>query len=284
MRKIFITILLSILFVPNISWAASLSLVTENKNISVDQDFLVQVFVDADVSINALEGMIKFPADIFDLKEVRDGNSSINFWVEKPAIKKEGEVSFSGITTGGFSGSDRFLFGMVLKAKKVGSGDIFFSNVQILQNDGQGTKEKTTTSSLALTVEKGKNVDKPNLEINDTMPPESFSPFVGRDVSIFDGKYFVVFSTVDKGVGVDHFEIREGFWGKYMAAESPYLLTNQSLSKNIYVKAIDRAGNERIEKISAQNGNLLFQSVLILGIIMVIWILYFRKNRRKFLR
>lgn len=284
MRKIFIIILFTILFAPHISNAAVLSLSADKKTFTEQEEFLVQVFVDSDVSINAVEGLVKFPADLFTLKEVRDGNSSINFWVEKPASNKSGEIFFSGITTGGSSGPNRFLFSMVLQAKKVGNGEIVFTDVQILQNDGLGTKERTTTSSLALVVGKGAGGAQANLEIIDTLPPESFSPFIGRDTSIFDGAYFVVFSTVDKGVGVYHYEVKEGFFGDYVLAESPHLLNDQTLSKKIYVKAIDQSGNERTEEIKAQKPNRLFQSGLILGIILIIWILYSRKNRRKFFK
>jgi hypothetical protein len=61
---------------------------------------------------------------------------------------------------------------------------------------------------------------------------------------VFGGLYYIVFSTVDKQSGVDHYEVFEnGAWEKVV---SPYKLPDQSLKSEIKVKAIDKAGNERV--------------------------------------
>jgi len=88
----------------------------------------------------------------------------------------------------------------------------------------------------------------------DTEVPEAFTPVVASDQSIFNGKYFLVFAAQDKGSGIDHYEVRETrAYGKkrsWEIAESPYLLRDQTLSSYIYVKAVDRVGNERVAEIS----------------------------------
>lgn len=285
MKKIFIIALFLLIFTPIVSFSAVLSLDTEKQVFTVDEEFLVEVFIDTeDVSVNAVEGVVRFPLGLLTLKEIRDGNSSINFWVEKPASQKAGEVYFSGITTGGFSGANRFLFGMVLQANKIGSGSISWNGVQILQNDGLGTKVKTQSKLLDFTVSGEKSGEQANLSIVDTNPPEIFSPFIGSDPSIFNGQYFVVFSTVDKGVGIDHYEVREGIWGNYVRAESPYLLTDQALSKKVSVTAFDKSGNTRTIDIKAKNPSLRFQFGVIIGIILIICIFFWKKIRSIFSR
>lgn len=285
MKKIIITILLTLIFLPNTSFGAFLSLTSDQNNFTEKEEFLVQVFLDTeDVSVNAVEGVIKFPPGLLSLKEIRDGNSSINFWIEKPNSSNTGEISFSGIVAGGLSGSDRFLFGMVLETKTIGRGTITASGIQVLQNDGLGTKVSTKAIPFAFAISKEGGEARADLEIKDTTPPESFTPFVASDTSIFDGQHFVVFSTVDKGVGIDHFEIKEGFWGDYVRAESPHLLTDQSLSKNIYIVAFDKNNNQHMVKIGAQNLGTLFQFGFIIGIILIICILYFRKKLHKFFK
>ena len=130
---------------------------------------------------------------------------------------------------------------MVFQSKKVGNDSFSFSSIQILQNDGLGTK--ITTNGIPLTFSivpisgDGRQKD---LKITDTDPPEDFTPFVASDPTIFDGKFFLIFSATDKGVGIDHYEVREGFWSEYERAESPYLLKDQSLGKFISIKAIDK--------------------------------------------
>jgi len=86
----------------------------------------------------------------------------------------------------------------------------------------------------------------------DTQPPEEFKPETGKSPSVFEGKYFLSFATKDSGSGIDHYEILEiGDGGEevWKIGESPYLLKDQTLQSTIRVKAIDKAGNERIAEI-----------------------------------
>jgi len=85
----------------------------------------------------------------------------------------------------------------------------------------------------------------------DTLPPEPFEITIGQNPSIFAGQYFLTFAAVDKTSGIDHFEILETRKdkGKWERGESPYLLKDQSLTSIIKVKAVDKAGNERIAEI-----------------------------------
>ena len=283
--KKFIFILFLLCFIPSVSLAADIFFSADKDTFELDEDFLVQVFLDTkNLAVNAIEGVVEFPADLLELKEIRDGNSAINFWIEKPHTREDNKVVFSGITAGGFSGPKIFLFGMVFQSKKVGNDSFSFSSIQILQNDGLGTK--ITTNEIPLTFSivpisgDGRQKD---LKITDTDPPEDFTPFVASDPTIFDGKFFLIFSATDKGVGIDHYEVREGFWSEYERAESPYLLKDQSLGKFISIKAIDKYGNKRLVEIKAQNPNLRLEIGLILGIILVVCILLIKKRRPEFL-
>ena len=89
----------------------------------------------------------------------------------------------------------------------------------------------------------------------DTEPPEEFRPEIGQDPEIFDGKYFLVFVTQDKASGIAGYFVHETTRKKdatlidtkdWTEAESPYVLKDQKLRSYIYVKAVDKAGNERI--------------------------------------
>lgn len=283
-KKTFILSLFLLCFLPSMSFAADIFFNADKDTFAVDEDFLVQVFLDTkDTTVNAVEGVVLFPAGFLELKEIRDGNSFINFWIEKPHSAENGEISFSGITTGGFSGSKRFLFGMVFQSKKIGNSSISFSHIQVLQNDGLGTKIITKEIPLTFSISEVSSGGEPrDLKITDTDPPEDFAPFIGNDPTMFDGKYFVVFSAVDKGVGIDHYEIREGILSDYVVAESPYLLKDQSLGKDIVVKAVDKVGNKRLVKIKAQNPNFNLKQFLIFGTILSICIFFIRKKWLKF--
>ena len=57
--------------------------------------------------------------------------------------------------------------------------------------------------------------------------------------------YFLVFSGIDKQTGIDYYEVKEG-QGNWKRAEFPYVLEDQTLQGIIEVRAVDKAGNERI--------------------------------------
>ncbi len=86
----------------------------------------------------------------------------------------------------------------------------------------------------------------------DNIPPEPFEIEIHQNPLIFEGKYFITFSTNDKQTGIDYYEIHEipPIWTlkttKPERAGSPYLLKDQSLKSIIKVRAVDKAGNERV--------------------------------------
>lgn len=289
-KKTFIFILFIMLFLPCFSLAADIFFDANKNNFAPDEDFLIQIFLDTKGNtVNAVEGAVVFSSENLELKEIRDGNSSINFWIERPHRVTDEKVNFSGITAGGFSGQKMFLFGLVFRTKKAGESIILLDNIQILQNDGLGTKVSAQATPFTFSVSKDfSGTAGENLAIKDTNPPENFNPSIGRDPTIFDGKYFLVFSTVDKGSGIDHYEVRESPWfflgvwgGKYITTESPYLLKDQTLKSKIYVKAIDKAQNEREIRIGAQNKLAWLLPGLVLSIlILIICVFGFKKYEK----
>jgi hypothetical protein len=239
--------------------AAQFNLTPQTQEISIGQQFQVDLALDTEgENINAVEGKIVFPTDLLELKEIRDGNSIINFWVERPVVPSidanintnKNEIKFSGITPGGFIGDKNFLFSAIFLAKKTGSGVIGVTNSRTLLNDGKGTAAETKAPDMHFSIsEIAPEIQTPKIEDNDQ--PEIFQPEVNKDESVFGGKWFLVFATQDKGSGIDHYEVSENRKQeieniRWITAESPYLLSDQKLESYIYVKAIDKAGNERI--------------------------------------
>ncbi len=200
-----------------------------------------------DVPINTIEGYLKFSKDFFSLEGLSDGNSIISFWVKKP-VAENGLVSFAGIIPGGYGGRDGTLIKILLKSIKTGQGKIEIEpNSQVLLNDGQGTQAEVKYNAASF------NITKSGIDvtvIRDIEPPESFSPQIASDPNIFGGQWFLTFSTQDKNSGIDHYEMQESgkipVSDKWVTAESPYLLKDQKLYRYIYVRAIDKAGNEKI--------------------------------------
>jgi len=112
----------------------------------------------------------------------------------------------------------------------------------------------------------------------DATSPEEFKPEIGKAPAVFEGKYFIAFSTIDKQTGIDYYEIleadkrgyqrgtiRKAEWKK---GSSPYLLEDQSLRSVIKVKAVDKAGNERIEEIVPPY-KVTWKDVLVIILILI---------------
>jgi hypothetical protein len=227
--------------------ASTVRLSTDSFNVSLDKEFTVTVILDSEEGgINALEGVVTLDQEIFEIVGVHTGDSGVNFWIEHPKEEvSQGGIVFSGMTPGGMWGSNIKIFSLILKAKSLGSGFIEFRDVGLFSNDGAGTKAQVFTRGATVLVG-------PHSESNDfgivvdMEPPEPFPLYLGKDPAIFEGDYFLAFSAQDKGSGVDHYQIKEGVFGGYSRAVSPYRLKHQSLSGSVFVKAVDREGNERI--------------------------------------
>ena len=241
--------------------AASLNLVSPVSEIGVGQQFQVDLMLDAEGEIiNAIEGEITFSKELLEIREIRDGDSIINLWVERPSIKPTGKVIFSGIIPAGFAGvlSPYYegrrpgkIFSLIFTSKGEGEGTVNLENEKVLLHDGLGTPAKLGILNFEFRILK-REVRIPDsgfLIPEDKEPPEDFKPEIASNQNVFEGKYFLVFAAQDKGSGIDRFEVKETRnkkQGTWIEAESPYLLRDQKLKSYIYVKAVDKAGNERI--------------------------------------
>jgi hypothetical protein len=83
----------------------------------------------------------------------------------------------------------------------------------------------------------------------DQAPPESFRPLIASDPSLFSGKPFVSFSTVDKTSGISHYTVKVGAFGKPIETQSPYKLYKPLVGDVVEIKAYDRAGNSITESV-----------------------------------
>lgn len=254
-------------FLPSLSvlsfFCAVLLLATFYFLLSVSSAFAATAVVSIDTggeNINALEATLVLSEDM-RIKEIQTGNSAILMWIIAP--RQEGNsIIFAGITPGGFTGTHP-IFTVSGDFNAEDLEQIRFESANALKNDGSGTNVPVELT-LFLTETK-----------DDKEPPEDFMPTVSSDLNLFDGRYFLVFATQDKGSGVNRYEVREGRWGWFRDAESPHLLKSQKLDSDIYVKAIDSAGNERTVVLKSSvhrnwwEGSGLFAILIVLVLVVV---------------
>jgi len=224
------------------------------------QQFQVDLVLDTEnEEINAVEGKVIFPEGLLELKEIRDGNSIINFWIEKPK-NQNGTIIFSGITPGGFNSEKGLILSVIFEAKKEGVAKFEINDARVLRNDGTGSAATLTIAPFEIAISSEAPAETAAVAIvQDTELPESFVPEISKDESIANGKWFVVFATQDKASGIDHYEVKESrqrilsVFGRWVSAESPYVLTDQELRSYVLIKAVDKVGNEKVMEIVPKN-------------------------------
>ena len=272
--------------------AATLYLYPVKDEVAVGDVFQLEARLDTEgKDINAIDASLNFSSGVFDFKDFSDGGSIVSLWAERPKLEGN-EISFSGLMPGGFRG-DGLVLKLIFKAKSGGRGLFFFGEKSsVLLNDGRGTSASlkfsnfqffprsgvppsgTIFNEFSTSSEQILNYD------DDRVPPEVFEPKIVRLDNVFSGKYFIVFSAQDKGSGIDYYEVFDG--GEWIRAESPYVLKNQNFKKNLQVKAVDKAGNERIERVSPgktpRYANYLVWVIIIGGLFFALWKVIKRKS------
>ena len=264
--QISITILFCVL-VPLKVGAAILYLEPSSGEYQPGDTFVVEIKIDTEGEcINTVEANLNF-SQILKVVDFSQGKSIITLWVKSPEInQEEGLISFSGGIPGGYCGRipgdpeatdllGKIIFrlpGMIVGEEKESLTKVkFLDTSQVLLNDGFGTSVKLTTKGATFKIVPTRleplEEDWYQEIKKDATPPELFEIEIHQDPAIFEGKYFITFLTADKQTGLDHFEVKEGE-RDWKRAESPYLLEDQDLQSIIKVKAVDKAGNERIVK------------------------------------
>jgi hypothetical protein len=297
--KYFLFLLLIISFVPKISSATEMFFSPASVTVQKGELIKINLYLTSpEDSLNAAEGKLIFPGDLLSVSNINFGNSVLNFWPEQPHLEKDGVIIFSGVTPGGFgSAGQNLLFTVFFKALKEGKANLEIKDAVALKNDGAGTPSNMSTGKGAVIITAKSTATTPgtsgnvsaelNLK-NDTEPPESFTPLVGNNPGIFDGKYFLVFTTNDKQSGIDHYEVQESRSNSaknnaWIKAESPYPLSDQALHSFVFVRAFDKAQNIRIAVLSPLYPQKLYQSPLFwIIIVLVCSALLFLKRRSIF--
>jgi hypothetical protein len=272
---------LVVILMPSIVSAALVSFEQEKDIVQTGDRIVVAVLVDTQgKTLNAIEGSVAFGGNELSLVRILDGESVINFWVQEP--KQEGDsVRFSGITPGGFTGRDNNLLTFEFEAKKEGVASVAVKDIQLLLHDGLGTPVEVVRVPLAFNILGQSDASTIDTVYVDTEEPEAFVPIIAYDKDVFDGRAFIVFSTEDKGTGIDYYEVKEGEFADYRRATSPYELRDQNLQNVIYVKAVDKEGYEYIATIYPQSMVPWYQTnivkVAILIVCLIVSLLFFRR-------
>ena len=275
-------LLITILLVPHAAFAAVISFDPQETTVGMSTPFLVGITIDSDTPVNTIRGVIDVPESM-EVVDASDGNSIINLWIERPYINDARQLVFSGIVPGGFEGYRGKLLTLTIQAKREGVARFIVNpSSRIYKNDESASPQPIISRPLDLRVSAGR--DNISNEIPDTALPERFMPVVAlipdgssdtqATSSIESGHWAVSFVAQDKGSGIAGYAVAESFSRidpaderkvrrlSWRDAESPYVLADQRLSSYVYVKAIDKEGNVRIERLDPQQPRPWYRTAL----------------------
>lgn len=244
----------------------------EIKEIPVGNPYLIKILINTDgQEINAIEGIIKIN-NLATVSSVNTGGSIFNLWPESPKISTNQEINFTGGTEGGIYGKDLRLLNFTVTPSVVGDINISSNNLFVYLNDGNGTKIKVSDLDFNVKSVRGELDISDNIE-KDEMPPMDFNIDLGKDDFVYDGKYFITFNAVDETSGLNRYEVKEGDTD-YVISGNTYVLKDQTLKTKVYVRAIDNAGNQRVESFDPQNNKIGLMIKYSLYIILILLIIY----------
>lgn len=299
MRKSFaqITYLLLLTFFvsfPCSVFASAVYIDTNHSDFFVGDSIMFTVRVDSEgKNINAIEGgiLLDHAANAASLTDINTAGSAFSLWPTKPLpSERNTHISFAGGSPGGLLSKDAVVFHLILKLKEPGKIALSPDNIGVYVNDGKGTKDDVDAKELIINVlprvpDAQPVNDWDAIILDDKTPPEPFEITLGQDPSLFENQYFISFFTTDTKSGVAYYEVQEGN-EDFTRTDSPHLLKDQTLQSLIKIKAVDKAGNEKIAElmpsapvVPSDKNNLAWITVSIL--IVVISYVFWRNMRRK---
>lgn len=305
---------------PSSVFAASLSLDPDSGSYGPGDMFIVTIRLDTTPSecVNAAQVELSYPTDWMKVTAVSKGESLLSLWTEEPRIDVEnGRVSFSGGIPAGYCGrvlGDPGKTNILLKlvftipgnmiGGKVATGPVplaltFGSSSSILLNDGFGNPANLEFHNAILErsmVSSGLKNEWLDEVHADNTPPDAFTATVEHNPNMFDGKFFLAFTSIDKQSGIHHFEVREddperldfvrgeNNHAEFIQSQSLYYyeLSDQELKSRITVRAVDNARNHTDSIIAPLNGSyqrvnpisksniFSWDNMLILAIVLVL--------------
>lgn len=264
--------------------------------IQAGDEFAAALRITADESINALEGALVFDPAFVEVVTIQSARSIVPLWLEMPQnneivdVNRAGRLAFAGIVPGGIEGlrDDEALF-VIFRAKAAGNTNIAFAEGLFYLNDGTGTAHQVQPMNYAIEIATSTRAMR-TIQGSDNEPPPPFTVTRARSKDIFDGQWFIAFDARDGETGIDRYYVAEcascsledADTIEWHEAASPYLLRDQLSSHTVFVKAVDRAGNERVITLPPQHAGattrLILALILLLGVATAI--AYARNLRR----
>ena len=121
-------------------WAANAYLSPSSGTYHVGDTIKVRIMASSDKSMNAMSVKVSFSRNTLKLSSVSKSSSLISLWPREAVYSNnDGFASFEGVVLSGYTGSSGNMITLIFEAKAEGKASVWFDNVSILANDGDGT-------------------------------------------------------------------------------------------------------------------------------------------------
>ncbi len=133
--------------------ATALFLTSDAQQAAVGDTVTVNVRINSDQPVNAAQGTLYYPKDIFDVVQAVHTNSIFDLWLTEPRVNTStGEISFLGGSTNAFSGASMPVFAVTFRARGTGMGTVGFRNAAVAAGDGTGANLLTSSTAMSFVV------------------------------------------------------------------------------------------------------------------------------------
>ncbi len=141
MKKYFLVILSFILFTPLSVFAADLYFMPPTLEIFNRENFLIQVVVDDEQGINAIDAEVFWDSDKLTLQAANNSGSIFDLWVKDLEVNQSGSIRLLAGATKAFSGRGGKVVDLIFTAKdSAGQVNLSFgADSKLLRADGQGS-------------------------------------------------------------------------------------------------------------------------------------------------
>ncbi|MEK7514215.1 MAG: hypothetical protein AAB587_00090 [Patescibacteria group bacterium] len=282
MKKVIYICLALALFSPVLSFAATITLSHEGDAVGSPVKISMYLSTQGE-SLNAFDGTVLYDKDLWSFAELSHKNSVVGVWLTEPTDKK-GSLIFSGLIPGGINVERALLTTLYFIGKKEGATSFTISGNGYL-DDGKGTQLVLKDYEEKVIVKKessGISVALPQ----DAEGPRDITIQVLQNDSMFDGNPFIVVHAKDdagiasierlvsaQALSSNTLQFGNLLWEKI---DNPAPLSPAELSQYIYIRITDGKGNTSfrqvsyVPKVPEGNGNILFNILPYLGILIVI--------------
>src|SRR3989344_9527528 len=97
LKTFFLAFVALLVLFPQHARATEFRVESQRSEVKVGEPFLVMAVISSQESLNVVGGQLVFPSEALKVIDIQDGNSVINFWIEKPEVTRSGVIEFSGV-------------------------------------------------------------------------------------------------------------------------------------------------------------------------------------------